>query len=212
MINADALFKQYKELRRKGYAAHNAARAVVRPINTPRVDWTDGAATVEIGPYSVEIKQECDPDPDLLWLGRYSNNPDTDAITRRIPGRNEFRYWNPAVTLREHYNELHRLGYSKSDAWIKSLEHRERDYNRIENFCRGNWTMIGIIATAQIGAMICGSTSLWGIESDDAEYIDILAHELAGEAAAIADASRDRMINDRALEIATLATTPRGCV
>lgn len=91
MIDTDALFKQYKELRRKGYTAHNAARAVVRPTKTSPVDWTDGTAIVEVGPYSVDIKQEYDLDPDLSWLGRYSNNPDADAITRRIPGRNEYR-------------------------------------------------------------------------------------------------------------------------
>lgn len=72
--------------------------------------------------------------------------------------------------------------------------------------------MIGITATARIGDMVCGSASLWGIESDADDYIDEIAHELAGEAAKAADAARDKMIHDRAQEIATLATTPRGTV
>lgn len=212
MINADELFKKYKELRRKGYTAHNAARAVIKPTETPPVDWMDGTATIEIGPYTVEIKQEYDPDPDLSWLGRYSNIPDKDAIIRRNPARNEFRFWNPTVTIGEYYRELHLTGFSKSDAWIKALEYRERDYNRVESFCRGDWAMIGIIATARIGSMQCGTASLWGIESDAADYIDEIAHELSRELAAAADANRDRMIQTRAQEIIVLASTPRGTV
>lgn len=212
MIDADALFTRYKELRRKGYDARSAARAVIRPVETPAVDWTNGAATIETGPYTVEIKQEYDPDPDLSWLGMYSNIPGPDAIDRRNPGRNEYRYWNPAITLAEHYRELHRAGLSKADAWLKALEYRERAYGRMESLCRGGWAMIGITATARIGDMVCGSASLWGIESDADDYIDEIAHELAGEAAKAADAARDKMIHDRAQEIATLATTPRGTV
>lgn len=145
-------------------------------------------------------------------MGRYSNTPDNDAIIRRNPGRNEYRFWNPAITLAEHYRDLHRAGFSKADAWLKALEYRERDYNRIENFCRGDWAMIGLIATARIGDLVCGSASLWGIESDAADYIDELAHELSSEAAAEAEAERDRMIHTRAQEIATLAATRRGTV
>ncbi len=216
MINADALFTRYKELRRNGYDARCAARAVIRPVEAPAIDWMDGSASIEIGPYMVELKQDYDDDPDLSWLGEFSNTPGPDAIdrtkTRAGTRAHEFRYWNPAVTLDEHYRELHGAGFSKADAWLKALEYRERIYSRIESFCHGYWVMIGITATARIDDIVCGDASLWGIESDAGDHIDEIAHELAREAVAAAAANRDTMICDRAQEIATLATTTRGTV
>lgn len=216
MIDADAIYRRYKALRKKGYPAESAARNAVNPPDKPDMDWTNGAASVEIGPYTVEIKQEYDPDPDLSWLGMYSNLPGPDAIDRAKTSAgtraNEFRYWNPTITLDEHYRGLHRLGYSKADAWLKALEYREQDYNRIERFCRGDWAMLGIVAVARIGGMECGTASLWGIESDNDEYIDAIALEMAHEAAHAAAANRDSMIRARAEEIVTLASTPRRSV
>lgn len=216
MIDADAIYHRYKALRKKGYSAESAARNAINPTENPVVDWTNGAASVGIGPYTIEIKQEYDPDADLSWLGMYSNIPGPDAIdrtkTRAGTRAHEFRYWNPAITLDEHYRGLHRLGYSKADAWVKALEYREQDYNRIERFCRGDWTMLGIVAIARLGDMVCGSASLWGIESDNDEYINEIALEMANAAASAADNNRDNMIRARAHEIITLAATPQRYV
>ena len=213
MRNADVMYANYKSLRRKGYSAESAAREVVRPREKIVVEWTDGKAVLEIGPYAVEVKQEHDPDPDLSWFGEYSSSPGVDAIDRDKTGdrahTREYRYWNPAITLGEHYRDLHSAGYAKADAWLKALEYRERDYNRMERHCRGDWAMVGIVATARVSGMECGFASLWGIESDSGDYIDEVAFELASEAAHDADANRDSMIRARAEEIATLASTPR---
>lgn len=208
MIDADAIYPRYKALRKKGFSAENAARNAVNPPEKPAVDWTNGTAAVEIAPYTVEIKQEYDPDPDLSWLGMYSNIPGPDAIDRTTTRAHEFRYWNPAITLDEHFRGLHRLGYAKADAWLKALEYREQDYNRAERFCRGDWAMLGIVAVARLGDMECGSASLWGIESDSGEYLDEIALEMAHEAVHAANANRNTMIRIRAEEIATLASTP----
>jgi hypothetical protein len=213
MKDADAMYRRYKALRKKGYSATCAARDAVRPQEKTVLEWTDGAASVEIGPYAVDIKQEYDPDPDLSWFGAYSDTPGVDAIDRDTTGdrgnSREYRYWNPATTLDEQYRDLHRAGHAKADAWLKALEYRERDYNRMERFNRGHWAMVGIVATARIGGMVCGSASLWGIESDGGDYIDEMALEIAGEAAHEADASRDSMIRARAEEIAALASVAR---
>jgi hypothetical protein len=82
----------------------------------------------------------------------------------------------------------------------------------MEQFCRGNWTMIGIIATARVGGMECGEASLWGIESDSGDYIDEMAVELAREAVHEADARRDALIRARAEEIGVLASIPQRTV
>ncbi len=212
MIDVDAQFRRYKELRRKGYSAENAARAAIRPQETPAVDWVNGTATVEIGPYTVEIKQEYDPAPDLSWLGEYSAKPGPDAVIRASAGRNEHRYWNPAVSLDEHFRGWQRLGYAKADAWLKALECREQDYNRMEHFCRGDWAMLGIVAVARLDGMACGEASLYGIESDSGDYLDETAHEIGHAAACEADALRDVMIRTRAEEIIALANAPRQSV
>lgn len=216
MINADAIFRRYKALRSKGYPAKTAARDAMRPTVATPIEWANGAARVDIGPYSVEIKQEYDNDPDLSWLGRHTNIPGYDAIdrakTRAGTAAHEFRYWRPAITLDVHFRELRRLGYCKADAWLKALEYRERSYNRAESFCRGDWAMLGITATARIGNMACGYASVWGIESDSGDYIDEIALEMAHEAASAADNDRDNMIRARAEQIVTLATASRRTV
>lgn len=216
MKDANAMYRHYKTLRKKGYSAECAAREAVRPQKKHAVDWVNGSAAVEMTPYTVELKQEYDPDADLSWYGAYSNIPGVDAIdrakTRDRTSARECRYWNPAISLDEHCRDLRRAGYSRADAWLKALEYRERDYNRMERLCRGDWAMLGIVAVARIGGMVCGSASLWGVESDCGEYMDEVALELTREAVRDADASRDRMIRARAEEIATLASTPRQSV
>ncbi len=212
MIDIDAKFLRYKELRRKGYSAENAARAVIQPRVAPAIDWMDGAASIEIAPYAVEVRQVYDPNPDLSWLGEYSGKPGPDAVARANKGRNEHPYWNPAIPLGEHFRSWRRLGYARADAWLKALECREQDYNRMEGFYRGDWTVLGIIAAARLDGIVCGEASLYGIESDSGDYLDELAHELARTAAHDADSHRDAMIRTRAEEIAALAAVPRQSV
>ncbi|MDR1611719.1 MAG: hypothetical protein LBT97_02920 [Planctomycetota bacterium] len=72
--------------------------------------------------------------------------------------------------------------------------------------------MLGIIATARLGNIVCGYASLWGIESDSLDYVDDIAREIAHEAASNADRNRDAMIRHRAEQITALATAPRGNV
>lgn len=193
-------------MRKQGYSAENAARAAIRPQKKSVVDWDNDSATVEIGSYTIELKKEIDPYPDLSWLGEYSNQPGPSAITRVNATSNQYRYWNPAISLDEEFQSWHRLGYSKVDAWLKALEWRDFTYNRMESYNRGDWVMMGITATARLGTMHCGESSLWGIESDSGDYLNEMAPELAQSAANEATANRDNMIRTRAEEIAALAS------
>lgn len=103
-----------------------------------------------------------DEDPDLSWLGAYSDTPDPRfAIDRKERGdmqRNEFRYFNPS---RNYDGE-----------GIDNLKkYTEQDYKRMELYNAGEWKMIGIKAWAsvQLGTFVVQkitSMGLWGIESD----------------------------------------------
>ncbi len=121
---------------------------------------------------SVTIHRDVDTDPDLSFLGTYSNHPEGDATIDREErddcGRGEYRYFNPAMTGEE-------TGNPKSP---------EQDYQRMQAYNRGDWCMIGVYATAQV--VISGdvvqtilSGGLWGIESDSGE--DYFAEEEANQ-------------------------------
>lgn len=125
----------------------------------------------------VYVKMLLDENPDLSHLGNYGNTPGPGAIDREERGdmgRDEFRYFTPAMTGEQTGNP----------------ESPEQDYRRMEAFTRGDWSMHGIRACAEIVAAgttqtIC-SAGLWGIESDsDPSYFTDVAGEQLEELYAI---------------------------
>ncbi len=107
---------------------------------------------------------ENDSEPDLSYLGEYSDRPETvhiDRAERGGRGRNEYRYFN--------------LGCGDAN-------YIESDYARYEKYNRGDWHMMGIraaidleIPTGRGGTISQTITSpgVWGIESDsDASFLD----------------------------------------
>lgn len=68
-----------------------------------------------------------------------------------------------------------KLGRSPSASQIIS-EAVERDFDRMRRWCDGQWCYVGVIVTELESGE---SDSLWGIESDCADYIAELAHEMA---------------------------------
>ena len=132
------------------------------------------AITVE----SVKVYRMVDTDPDLSWIGEYSNKATSPAAIDREErgdmGRGEFRYFNPCNTSEETGNP----------------ESPEQDYQRMESYNRSDWCMIGIQATATIRvngvAQEINSGGLWGIESDsDSTHLRSVAHEQIRELASI---------------------------
>lgn len=111
---------------------------------------------------------ENDGEPDLSFLGEYSNVDAPNAIDRQTRGdmrRNEFRYFIPAMTGEQ-------TGNPNSP---------EEDYKRMEAYNKGEWGILGIRAQVTIRIRIddqfilqvIESPGLWGIESDsDADYVD----------------------------------------
>jgi len=117
----------------------------------------------------IVIKHVVDEQPDLSYLGVYSNSPADVCIDREERGdqeRNEFRYFN--------------LGCGDKD-------YIEQDYARAESYNRQNWCMLGIIAEAEMSYDIgqgcrrlekLSSGGIWGIESDsDDDYIEDMQNE-----------------------------------
>jgi len=107
----------------------------------------------------IVIRHIPDENPDLSWIGKYSDTPEKGAIDRkerRDTGRGQYRYFNPA-----------------------NPEYAEEDYRRMEAYNRDEWGCIGIIAEAEVSYPIpdeasktrrlewLKSSGLWGIASDD---------------------------------------------
>lgn len=113
-----------------------------------RKDWSPKGVDCEI-----TIIHQVDTNPDLSWLGEYSNTPALHSIDRKERGdmgRNEFRYFN--------------LGAGEA-------EYLEKDYERMEAYNQDGWHMIGVIAVAVVEPEIgdveeVRSAGVWGVESD----------------------------------------------
>lgn len=119
---------------------------------------------------SIKVQRLLDENPDTSYLGEYSNHAmSEEAIDRKERGdmgRNEYRFFNPAMTGEETGNP----------------ESPEQDYERMESLNRGDWSMIGIRAEAQIlvngTVQKIGSAGLWGVESDSGkDYLEEVARQ-----------------------------------
>lgn len=117
----------------------------------------------------IVINHVVDENPDLSYLGEYSDTPGKVCIDRQERGdlqRGEYRYFN--------------LGCGDA-------EYIERDYERFESYNNQNWCMLGIFATAVVSypagktnrrIETLSSSGLWGIESDsDENYITDMENE-----------------------------------
>ena len=119
----------------------------------------------------ITLKIEVDDNPDLSYLGEYSDTPAERHIDRQERGDKEdgeYRYFN--------------LGYGDP-------EYLEQDYERAEAYNRGEWYMFGIIAKVEVSyerddykrLETLSSGGLWGIESDSGTYIREAAKQQLAE-------------------------------
>ncbi len=122
----------------------------------------------------VWIEHTPDNDPDTSHYGQYSNTPGPIAIDRKDRGdmgRNEFRYFNPAMSTEETGNPCS----------------CDQDYRRMETLNRGDWCYIGISAKAEVQltddtVQILCSGGLWGVESDSSQqYLAEITIEELGQ-------------------------------
>lgn len=143
---------------------------------------------------SIRVIREVDIDPDLSWLGEYSNEPGANAIDRQERGdmgRNEFRFCNITLSGEQTGNPA-------------SVEH---DYRRLEDYNRGGWCMMGVYAVAEviIGGTIqrIRSGGLYGVESDAGnDYWAELGREQLAE---LADILKELGFSPRSIKAASPA-------
>lgn len=126
-----------------------------------------------------DIKTEILPDdnPDLSWLGEFSNDPGPNAIDHHATGRwlsRSFqgpRWFNPP-----------------------NDEYGQQDYERLRDYHIGYWSMVGVVVTASFEGIELGSASLWGIESDSEDYLNEVAKELTEDAITVAKSRAEKIL------------------
>jgi hypothetical protein len=146
---------------------------------------------------SIRIDFSPDTDPDLSYLGEYTDRPkviDLGAALSRgevIQVHNgsdhrRYRYWNPCNSVASHRRELEKKGYSKGVAEEIARSYVRNDYDRMQAYDRGDWQMQGCVAKAKVSYSLpqgrriehFQSGGLWGIESDsDGSYLLEVAKE-----------------------------------
>lgn len=166
---------------------------------------------------SVKIVREVDNDPDLSWLGEYSNHDEGYAIDRQErgdAGPGEYRYWNPGPNHVPHDpanwshvkgEELAKVIAEHGSIAAADAAYVEADYQRCEAYNRGAWCMMGVYAVAEV--IVSGtvqrvqSGGLWGIESDsDPSYFaEVAQDELASLRDILAEMGCSKAQLDKAL-------------
>lgn len=131
---------------------------------------------------SVAIRQEPDDSPDTSWLGKYTDEASDWAIDRQfgeyiselpegheLPSRGrEYRFFLPYAGGEKPGSDDYR-------------EYGKQDFARMESLQRGDWSLVGVWAEAEV--CVAGvvqtirSGGLWGIESDSCSHIDDVANE-----------------------------------
>lgn len=130
-----------------------------------------GARRGSLNPCEFEARIINEENPDLSFLGKYSNTLEPDGIDRQERGdrgRNEYRYFNVG---------------SGDSAYI------DQDYERMEAYNRGEWRMTGVMVKAIVTARNEAgdwvekeflSHGLWGVESDSdkGHILSVIGEEL----------------------------------
>lgn len=116
----------------------------------------------------ITLKHIIETQPDLSYLGIFSNTPADVCIDRQKRGdlrAGEYRYFN--------------LGCGDA-------EYIEQDYERMTAYNNQQWFSMGIKAVAGVSYLVHGnnrrlepltSGGLWGIESDSGDYIEEMDNE-----------------------------------
>jgi len=99
-----------------------------------------------------------DNDADLDYLGKFSNEPSKFAVKHEPINRNEYKYFNADN--------------------VDNMKHAKENYKRMMDYEKGNFSIYGVKATAEIyteagqGSWLINKISsggLWRLESDGGE-------------------------------------------
>lgn len=128
----------------------------------------------------VKIKWETDENPDLSFLGEYTNEESEGTLDRakhgvRV-GDHQCRFFRPANHWPHNPKNWNSVSGEEKAEVIKKygslrntdLHYAVEDMKRMEDFEAGKWSMEGCVVTVRIGALEA-SDSLWGVESDSSD-------------------------------------------
>ncbi len=135
-------------------------------------------------PFDISISRQADNDPDLSYLGTYTDKPSFPFYDRLegviIHNHDEWEALDVENRPRSReYRYIHHF-QCPDDAAI------EQDARRLEDYGNG-WSMEAIIVSASLDGKEFGSAALGGIESDSSEaYFKEIEKNLTEEAATMA--------------------------
>jgi hypothetical protein len=134
---------------------------------------------VEVEGFTVKVRRLVDIEPDLSYLGKFTNRPklpyyDRCAQMAVLNAQDEDKA-NEVFEERGWSNREYRYiddfaGIDGSEPNEEQRKHIEQAAKRLEDYDRGEWQMLGVVAEAyREGVELGRSTGLWGIESDSDE-------------------------------------------
>jgi len=165
------------------------------------LNWRNERAEWQQDGFDIVAKIRPDEDPDLSWLGTYTDSlpageAGRDYIDREKEGdwtSREYRYFVPGNSYAEAVSSLVKMGYTPIGAKRMAKRYVHQDYQRCEDYNRGGWSMTYVSVTASREGVELGRASLGGIESDAGDYITDTALELVGEAVKEAETTLEEL-------------------
>lgn len=163
------VIKLYRQIRAKqeGIPASSAYRwALALAEDQPDWEWSnDGRrVTFEHEGYSILVRVEDDEDPDISYLGTFSDRFEDGAIRNSSSDRNSYKWFVPMTSAREYKQALSELGYSRAAAYALALEYVRRDMETAREY-----RVYVVIVTASREGVELGSDVLGGIDIDEGE-------------------------------------------
>lgn len=83
---------------------------------------------------------------EMFGIGRYVDRWEPGVITRRNPGRHEYKYFLPEQTEEQHYKSLRAMHYGKALARELAHSYVRQDYKRAESYGQ-EWGYQGVEVT-----------------------------------------------------------------
>lgn len=188
--------RRYQRLRARLIPAARAYRLARQPVEPAGMDvevTADGlihfTPTVGRHDFQVTATATLERDPDISWLGRFSDRWAPGAVVANPPHTNFCRYFHPARSYAEHRRHLHHSGHSRHHAHTlaRAAIHHDLAFARDPRIA----TIEVVVSRAGIRL---GSAGLGGTDlTDDLDAVEqvvevITAHCLVDEA--IEDARR----------------------
>ena len=157
-------------------------RAPQRSLIGRRLGWP--TMTTHKIDVTARIRAEEDDDADLSWLGDLSDRYTLGALPWPGPGdQQERRYGRKAWMVSQHWPPDDTCGVAR----MEQFGYAKADRNRLYDYHRGGWSMVGIMLEVTLkrqadGFALTFAASLYGIESGPGgEDLVGIARDLASE-------------------------------